>query len=69
MLGYNVLLKNLREFGSERIFVVEVDVLAGLGVRCVMMVEKKGKCRVLLYTKTKEERMLKKGGIQLTMAQ
>jgi hypothetical protein len=42
MMGSKVLL-NLREFGFERGFVVGVEVLAGLRIRCVLMVEKKGK--------------------------
>lgn len=43
----------------KRCFVV-VEVLAGLEIGYVLMMETKGRGRFLLYTKTKRERMLKK---------
>jgi hypothetical protein len=61
MIGNKVLL-NLRERGSKRDLVVAVDVLAGLGIRCMLMMESNARCGILLYATTSRERMLKKGG-------
>lgn len=49
----DIVLMNLREFGSERVCVVEVEILAGPEIRCVLMMENISRYGILLYMKTK----------------